>query len=40
MDLRIASIVLGIEGFFVTRNMRDFRKVPNLQIEDWAAGEG
>ncbi|MBD2771454.1 type II toxin-antitoxin system VapC family toxin [Iningainema tapete] len=34
-DLRIAAIVLSINGILVTRNHKDFAKIPNLQIEDW-----
>jgi tRNA(fMet)-specific endonuclease VapC len=35
-DLRIAAIALSVNGIVVTRNQKDFSKVPNLQIENWA----
>jgi len=37
MDLRIASIALSKDMTVLTRNMVDFRQVPNLRVEDWTA---
>jgi tRNA(fMet)-specific endonuclease VapC len=36
MDLRIAAVVLENGGVLVTRNLRDFQRVPNLIVENWA----
>lgn len=35
MDLKIASIALAHGATVITRNLADFRQVPDLVIEDW-----
>lgn len=35
-DLRIASITLAHNGALLTRNLRDFEKVPGIIIQDWS----
>ena len=34
-DLLIASIALANNATLVTRNLKHFRQVPNLQVENW-----
>ena len=35
-DLLIACIALAHDATLVTRNIKDFRNVPNLKLENWA----
>lgn len=35
MDLRIASIVLANGATLLSRNLRDFDRVPGLRVENW-----
>ncbi len=36
-DLRIAAVALELDATVATRNLRDFRRVPNLKFVDWSA---
>ena len=35
MDIRIAAIALTNNALLLSRNLRDFQRVPNLRVEDW-----
>ena len=35
MDLKIASIVLAHDATLLSRNLRGFRQVPGLRVQDW-----
>ncbi len=37
LDLRIAAITFANGGILLSRNQKDFEKVPGLTIEDWSA---
>lgn len=35
MDMKIAAIAVAQQAILLSRNVSDFRKVPNLRVEDW-----
>jgi len=36
-DLKIAAIAISQGALLLSRNLKDFRKVDDLQVEDWTA---
>src|SRR5262249_15215288 len=37
MDMKIAAIALVNDALFLSANLRDFRQVPGLRVENWLA---
>jgi len=37
MDLKIAAIAIANNATLLSRNLKDFGKIPTLQVDDWAA---
>jgi tRNA(fMet)-specific endonuclease VapC len=35
MDLRIAAIALARNDLLISTNLRDFRRIPGVRVEDW-----
>ncbi len=35
MDLKIAAIALSLNAILLTRNIKDFGQIENLEIDDW-----
>jgi len=35
LDLKIAAIVISRNAMLLSRNLRDFKQIPGLQVEDW-----
>ena len=35
MDLKIASIAIVNDATLVTKNLRDFRAIPDIRLSDW-----
>jgi len=39
LDTLIAAHALSLGSVLVTNNEKEFKRIPRLQIENWAAGE-
>ena len=37
LDLRIAATAISRNATLVSRNLKDFRRIKDLRVEDWAA---
>ena len=37
MDLKIAAVARSLNATLLSRNLKDFCKVPGLRVEDWTA---
>jgi tRNA(fMet)-specific endonuclease VapC len=37
MDWKIAAIALSYEATLLSRNLTDFRQIPDLRVEDWTS---
>jgi tRNA(fMet)-specific endonuclease VapC len=37
MDLKIAAIAISLRCTLLSRNLKDFRQVQNLDVQDWSA---
>jgi tRNA(fMet)-specific endonuclease VapC len=35
LDLKIAAIAISQNATLLSRNLKDFRKIPHLRVEDW-----
>jgi tRNA(fMet)-specific endonuclease VapC len=36
MDLKITAIVISLDAILFSRNLRDFEKIPGLNVDDWS----